>query len=203
MDKAKIEGSPVAVMRRGVLPPAVHRGTVVTSRRTAVAIEAESDVSWLPGEQVILIAGEDEARSMAPGRFVSTQSGMAVFALEADWRPFEVRAERRPGPGIDAEVCSVLGQPRQRGTIVEVFADGLAVVVATRPGGRYLEVQARASGYAAHLPCQVVDHRETEEGQVLLRLKFGHLTLPQQAFVRQLLAAVGAAEPPAGDLAEG
>ncbi|MBI5946851.1 MAG: hypothetical protein HY875_01775 [Chloroflexi bacterium] len=192
MDKAKLEGSPVAMMRRGVSPPSVHRGTVVTSRRTAVAVQAEPAAAWAPGEEVVLIVGEDDDRLMAPGRFVSTQSGMAVFALEAEWRPFEVKAERHPGPGIEAEVRSILGGSRQPATIVDVAGDGMAVMVATRPGGKDLEVQARASGYAAHLPCQVVSHAETDDGQVLLRLKFGVLTLPQQAFVRQLRAAMGA-----------
>jgi len=129
------------------------------------------------------------------------QAGTAVFALESDWRPFDVRAGPRLTQGMEAEVRSVLGQSRQPGTIVEVFAEGMAVVVATRPGGRELEVQTRANGYAAHLPCHLSAHSETEDGQVLLRLKFGQLTLPQRAFVRQLLAAAAAADPSTRNLA--
>ncbi len=185
-------GAPVQLIRRSFSPALQMQGTALTGMTPVLAVRLQSPWPGQPGEEVALIAGEPGARFVSLGRLLQARANVASFEVVAPWKPLDLRATPRYPTRIAVEVRSVLGQSRQPGTIIDISLGGMAVEVATKPGGREVAIVTRLAAYSATLPCEIVG---TSRGQdsTTLHLKFGELTAAQRAFVRNLVA-VGQAQ---------
>lgn len=178
----------LVVVRVAAKPPVQIAGTIVTTRPLALAARLETATEFGASEPLLLLIGGVGSRQVARARFTGSQSGVFAFRLKAEFRAFDARSGARIPMEIDAEVRSVLGSSRQRGSVLDVSAGGMAVAVETRPGGRAIEVHVAANGYAASLPCETMGVTQQEES-VILHLRFEALSAPQAAFVRGLIAS--------------
>lgn len=181
-------GTPLVVFQR-VSPRVQWTGVVVAARANGCAARISSPPQWDATAELLLIAGTPGKRWVASGKFVATQGEVVGFTLAASWQPFDIRKDPRVAADLQAEVRSVLGQSKQPGRLIDISAGGMAVSVASKPGGSALEVGIWANGYAAQLPCEVISTSQTEGG-VVLHLKFQQLSAPQQAFVRQVVSTL-------------
>jgi hypothetical protein len=179
---------PIIVVEMGAVPPVQSSGTVVTVNSQAVAVRFPDGITFSPGKALLLITGVIGSRHVARGTWAGTRDGVSVFKLASAFRPFDARKDGRVPLQIRGEVRSVLGGSRQPCTILDVSAGGMAVTVASRPGGKSLQVVLTANGYSATLPCETVGASETDD-ETLLHLRFEELTASQRAFVRQLVAS--------------
>ncbi len=177
----------LVVMRTAAIPPQQIVGTVHAVRTNALVARLPAGPAFQPSEPLLLISGAVGSRMVAKARFAGAQGDVVAFQLTTEFQPFDVRRANRVPVQLTAEVRSVLGSSRQQGAILDVSTGGLAVAVATRPGGRAIEILVTANGYAASLPCQTVSTSEHEEC-VILHLRFDKLAPAQDAFVRQLVA---------------
>ncbi|KAA0237476.1 PilZ domain-containing protein [bacterium] len=181
-------GAPVLVIQPGGEPPLQVRGVALTGIGPVLAVRLESPWPGMPGGEVALIAGEPGARIVARGRLLEARASVASIEITAPWKHVDRRRGQRFATELEAEVRSVLGQSRQKGTITDVSLTGMAVVTAAKPGGREVAIVTQAGAYSATLPCELVQASRSGEG-VTLHLKFRELTAAQAAFVRNLVAA--------------
>jgi PilZ domain-containing protein len=185
-------GTPLVVFQRET-PKVQWTGVVVAARSGGCAARISSPPQWDAAAQLMLIAGTPGKRWVASGRFAAAQGEVVGFSLVSSWQPFDLRKSPRVSADLQAEVRSVLGQSKQPGRLIDISAGGMAVSVATKPGGSALEVAIWANGYAAQLPCEVISSNQADGG-VVLHLKFQPLSPPQQAFVRQVVATLMAGQ---------
>jgi len=186
-------GTPVVVMQRSVSPPVQHQATLASTRELVVALRLASPTVFHSGEDVLLVAGELGARKVVSARFAMVRDDVAVFRMLREWQDFDPRAHPRLPADITAEIRSVLGTSRQSARVIDVSLGGLGVEVATKPGGREMEVHLTVEGFAARLPCEIVN-AESTDGGVLLHLRFAELTPVQHAFVRNMVGSLGKPE---------
>jgi hypothetical protein len=191
----KAAGTDLVAVRISANPPVQFAGTVVTARPLAIAARFPAGSTFQAGETLLLICGSLGARLMTRGVWVRSQGDIAAFQLTGAFQPFDARKTQRVPADLSAEVRSVIGNSRQRGTVMDVSIGGLAVAVPTKPGGRSLEVVVSANGFSAALPCETVGVSPMED-YVILHLRFDELTASRQAFVRQLVTAARAALDP-------
>jgi hypothetical protein len=185
-------GTPLVVFQRDA-PSVQWTGVVVAARSGGCAARISSPPQWDATAELLLIAGTPGKRWVASGRFTAAQGEVVGFTLAGSWQPFDIRKSPRVAADLQAEVRSVLGQSKQPGRLIDISAGGMAVSVATKPGGSMLEVGIWANGYAAQLPCEVISTSPAGDA-VVLHLKFQPLSPPQQAFVRQVVAGLMAGQ---------
>ncbi len=178
-------GAPVVVVRISENPPPQHRGSVANARRNALAIRLAGGAAFISGEPVLLIAPTSPRRAVR-ARFAASQDDLFAFQLEGEWRSLDARKDSRYSVELTAEVRSVLGRSRQGGTVLNISTGGASVAVATRPGGRQVELVVSITGYSATLPGEVLGVTEAEETTVL-HLRFVELSPAQQAFLRHVI----------------
>lgn len=195
MNPSARAGAPVQLIQHAPSPPLSMHGIALTRLARVVAVKLQSPWPGQPGEEVALIVGVPGARSISLGRLLQARANVASFEVVSPWKAFDLRTSDRHGPGIAAEVRSVLGQSRQAGTIIDISLGGMAVEVAAKPGGREVVVVAQAGAFSAVLPCEIVHTNRVENG-VTLCLKYMELTATQLAFIRNLVAAVAPARSP-------
>ncbi|OAI39360.1 hypothetical protein AYO38_07865 [bacterium SCGC AG-212-C10] len=143
--------------------------------------------------RLLAVAQVSGRQYIADAAHASADAGRHVYRLTSAWRMVERRAQTRYSTDLRAEVNSVLGRSRQKGRLIDVSADGAAVEVHSRPGGRQLELVIDGVEYSASLPVRLVSALKTESG-VLLHVRFDELTSVQQAFLRNLLARLARGE---------
>lgn len=155
-------------------------------------LDLRLDAAALAGARTLLfIHGERGARHVARGACVAANGDRWRFRI-SPWQRFDVRGSERYPVHIPAEVRSVLGTSRQEGVVLDVSLGGAAVAVATRPGGKAVELSLSAGGFASRLPCEVMSVSESAD-EVVLHLQFAALEPAQRAFVRTLVRSVQAA----------
>ncbi len=187
-------GTPVTIVRRSS-PPEQWTATVVVAREESIAARVtDPPAAWQPDTDYMVIQGSQGARTFAICSFVAAKNDVAAFRLTTHWRPLDLRKDRRYPADLQVEVRSVLGTSRQPGRLVDISMGGLAVAVETRPGGSQLEVSLWNRGYSASVPCELVRATPAANGHTVLHLRFRELTPPQQAFVRQFIASLQAAQ---------
>jgi hypothetical protein len=186
-----VPGAEIVAVRISAHPPEQFSGTIVAARESAIAARFPG-ASFQPGETVVLFCGRLGARLMARGVWLRSQGDASAFQLTGAFQPFDARKVQRVPSDFSAEVRSVIGTSRQPGTVVDVSTGGLAVAVATKPGGRAVVVYITANGFSAALPCETVGTSPREDC-VILNLRFEELTPARQAFVRLLVSAASAA----------
>lgn len=191
----KAQSTELVAVRISASPPVQVAGTVVTARPLAIAARFPGGTSFEPGETLLLICGSLGARLMTRGVWVRSQGDVSAFQLTGAFQPFDARKTQRVPTDLAAEVRSVIGNSRQRGTVMDVSTDGMAVAVPAKPGGRSLEIVVTAGGFSAALPCETVGVTPQED-YVILHLHFGELAPSRQAFVRQLVTAARVALDP-------
>jgi hypothetical protein len=181
-----LPGVAVAVIWRNASAPGSARGRLRTLSGDGAAVDIDGDLPWKPGAEVLLVAGEVGSRLVAKARFHASRGNAAIFTLAGGFHPFDLRGQARYPLLARTEVRSVLGQSRQPGQVLDISLGGLAVEVATKPGGKMVEVPLQLYGYAATLLCEIVG-TAGEEGHIVLHLQFATLTPPQRAFVRNVV----------------
>lgn len=174
-------------------PPAQYTGEISASRRTAVAVRFDKAPNLDTPDEMLLIIGPAGARLTATGRFVASQGNVVAFTLLTSWQQLDLRkAPRRALDGM-VEVRSVLGQSRQDGYIADISMGGIAVVVATKPGGNAVELKISRDGFTSHVRCRIVSVTTNTESATL-HLNYQELSPPQLAFIRQLVASAAPAD---------
>jgi hypothetical protein len=145
--------------------------------------------SWNQLLPYVIICGMPGSRSTAEASYVARNADVAAFKLLSRWKPLDLRRDPRFSTDLQAEVRSVLGSSRQPGRIIDISMGGAAVAVESRPGGSQLEISVATNGYAARILCDVQSSSQAGT-ETVLHLRFRDLTPPQQAFIRQLVAAL-------------
>ena len=184
-------GTALAVVQKST-PPMQREGVVAAVKRSALAIRFAGPVSWNETDEIVLIVSVAANRYRATARYVASQGAVYAFALTTAWQPLNLRSTPRYRVDLYAKVCSVLGQSRQDGRVVDLSLGGMAVWVPSKPGGGAIEVMITAGGFTSHLPCEVLAARPQTSG-VIIRARFGELDQVQRAFVRQLVATAASA----------
>lgn len=190
----KAPGAEIVAVRVSVNPPSQFSGTIVAARPLAIAARFPG-VTFEQAETVVLFCGPLGARLMARGVLLRSQGDACAFQLTSAFQPFDARKIERVPTSLSVEVRSVIGNSRQRGTMVDLSTGGLAVALPAKPGGRAIEVFVTANGFSAALPCETVGVTPQDEG-VILHLRFEELSPPRQAFVRLLVSTARAALDP-------
>ncbi|GMV85943.1 MAG: hypothetical protein AMXMBFR80_17980 [Dehalococcoidia bacterium] len=194
MVSAVAPGTPITIVRRSS-PPEQWTAAVVVAREDSIAARvSDPPPAWQPDGDYMIIQGSPGGRTFAICSFVAAKNGVAAFRLATHWRPLDLRKDRRYPADLQVEVRSVLGTSRQPGRLVDISMGGLAVTVETRPGGSQLEVSLWNGGYSASVPCELVRPTEAPNGHTVLHLRFRELTPSRQAFIRQFIASLQAAQ---------
>lgn len=187
-------GTPITIVRRSS-PPEQWTAAVVVGREDSIAARVTNPpAAWQPDVSYMVIQGAQGSRTFAICSFVAAKNDVAAFRFATHWRPLDLRKDRRYPADLQVEVRSVLGTSRQPGRLVDISMGGLAVTVETRPGGSQLEVNLWNGGYSASVPCELVRPTPAANGHTVLHLRFRDLTPPQQAFIRQFISSLQAAQ---------
>ncbi len=179
-------------MRRTAAEPLQANGVALIAWGATCTVRLAAPWAGDAGDDVFLVVGEPGARFFAPAILTQARANVAAFALEDNWKPFDIRTSPRHRVSMKAQVRSVLGTSRQRGTITDISLGGLGVIVEAKPAGREVIVVTDFGGYSASLQCEMVNTRPLDGG-LLLNLKFAGLSAVQQAFVRNVVTSIEAA----------
>lgn len=186
-------GAAVVVVLRSA-EPVQWQGEVVALRDASLAVRlSRPPETWNPMLPYVIICGTPGSRFTAEAHFVARNADVAAFKLVTRWRALDLRKDPRFSTDLKAEVRSVLGNSRQEGRIIDISMGGAAVAVESRPGGSQVEVGISANGYSARLLCDVLSSAQVGN-ETVMHLRYKDLTPPQAAFIRQLVAALVAAQ---------
>ncbi len=180
-------GASLVVMLPGRRPPELRGASVLAAKGRRIALVFSTGERVEAGAEVLLIHGAVGDRLGARARCIGAKEAAFVLQVLGPWQSFDGRSDPRFQVDLEVEVRSVLGGSRQTGTVVDISLGGAAVRVASRPGGKAIELGVNAAGFASHLPCEVVGVTEGETS-VVLHLRFEALAPPQRAFLRNLVA---------------
>jgi hypothetical protein len=176
-------GAPVRVVRNGGDTLRWLHGSLVHVSGPALVVDFENDQSdWLPGEGVVLIAGNGTGRlAVAADFFESDDQGWA-FRVLGPWRILDRRFTPRFPTELRAEIIDPAGDTVHFGRVLDLSTGGMRVAVAESPESDDVTVELLLFARRAALPCKIVWSRGLEDGAEL-HLQFRDLNPEQRSLI--------------------